>query len=82
MLVGGAASQFQAQFFDKSGTRVATDNKTFIQHEYDGFMQDSWKARSNLTINLGIRYQFDGVPFEKGGNFSNLFANADSAGSV
>jgi hypothetical protein len=31
-------------------------------------------------LNLGVRYQFDGVPFEKGGNFSNLFANPDSAG--
>ena len=27
-----------------------------------------------------MRYQFDGVPFEKGANFSNLFANPDSAG--
>ena len=31
-------------------------------------------------LELRLRYQFDGVPFEKGGNFSNLFANPDSAG--
>jgi hypothetical protein len=80
MLVGGTVTEFQAQFFDKSGNRQPNDNKTFIQHEYDGFIQDTWKVRSNLTLSFGVRYQFDGVPFEKGANFSNLFANPDSAG--
>jgi len=78
MLVGGSIFQVQAQFFDKNGTRQPSDDKKFIQHEYDAFVQDSWKLRRNITISLGLRYQFDGVPFETKGNFSNLFTNADS----
>jgi hypothetical protein len=81
MLVGGTGIQFQAQFFNKAGTRQASDNKDFVQHEYDAFVQDSWKIRKNITLSYGLRYQFDGVPFETGGNFSNLFQNADSFAS-
>jgi hypothetical protein len=77
-LVGGVSTQFQAQFFNKTAARVPTDGKTFRQHEFDGFVQDSWKIKSNLTLNYGLRYQFDGVPYETGGNFSNLFQNPDS----
>ena len=81
MLVGGTTSQFQAQFFNKSGVRQPSDDKKFIQHEYDVFVQDSWKILRNLTLSYGLRYQFDGVPFETSGNFSNLFENADSFAS-
>jgi len=52
--------------------RQPSDNKFFKQHEFDWYGQDTWKIRSNFTLNLGLRYQLNGVPYETGGNLSNL----------
>lgn len=72
---GLVAEDLNAEYFDKAGTRQATDNKHFRQHEYDWFAQDSWKVLPNFTLTLGARYQLDGVPYEEGANFSNLLGN-------
>jgi hypothetical protein len=71
-LLGVPGIQSQTQFYNAQGTRTAEDYRSFVQHEYGTFIQDSWKARRNLTIQLGMRYEFNGVPFETDGNFSNL----------
>jgi hypothetical protein len=39
-----------------------------------GFLQDDWRAKSNLTVNIGIRYDHDGPYHEKYGRTADGFA--------
>jgi hypothetical protein len=61
-----------SQFFNKTAARQPSDIKFFKQHEFDWYGQDTWKIRSNFTLNIGLRYQLNGVPYETSGNLSNL----------
>lgn len=55
--------------------------RDFKYNEYEIYFQDSWKARTDLTIYYGLRWQYYGVPYEANGfqavndiDLSNLFA--------
>ncbi len=74
-LFGTVGSVTQAQFFDKSGNRTADDLRGFRQKDFNAFAQDSFKILPNLTLNYGLRYQFNGVPYEVNDLVSTLFTD-------
>jgi hypothetical protein len=43
--------------------------RNIYQREFSWFFKDDWKIRPNLTLNLGVRHEWYGVPWEKGGLF-------------
>ncbi len=42
------------------------------QSIYAGYVMDDWRARSNLTVNLGLRYEAATVPSDAHGKLSDL----------
>ena len=75
---GSVANSFENQFFTKAGTRRGSDLTRFQQHEWNIFAQDTWKVSPKFTAILGLRYAFNGVPYEKDGNFANFYGDASA----
>ena len=74
-LFGTVGSVTQAQFFNKTGERTTDDLRGFRQQEFNAFAQDAFKILPNLTVSYGLRYQFNGVPYEVNDLLSTLFTN-------
>ncbi|MCB1026035.1 MAG: hypothetical protein KDB79_16685, partial [Acidobacteria bacterium] len=67
----GRLSQYTARFnFGLDGSPIPVGEpvvREFATEEYDFYMQDSWKARQNLTITFGMRYGLSRPVYETQG---------------
>jgi len=51
---------------------VGDAQRYFRRQYYAGFVQDDWKLKPNLTVNLGLRYEYFGALTNKGFAINNM----------
>lgn len=70
-LLYGLITQFTARYnYDKQGNILsegAAVRRRYATNEYEGYVQDTWRVRSNLTLGLGVRYALYSPPWETNG---------------
>jgi hypothetical protein len=73
MALTGSITQVNNNFFiadPKTGAILppgSTELRQFAENDYELYGQDSWRIRNNLTLTVGLRYQYSTPPWEVNG---------------
>lgn len=95
-LLGSSSATFNVTSPTSGFVQGATRSRIFQEKDVALYAQDQWRARSNLTLNYGVRWEFEGVPTIPNGlaiqpdastifgisGFGNLFRPTAPAGAA
>ncbi|MDQ3755086.1 MAG: TonB-dependent receptor [Acidobacteriota bacterium] len=65
-------TQFLAGRATEADTQFGVTQKEFRFHDVGAYIASDFKLTSRLTVNLGLRYEFFGLPEEKNGRIGNF----------
>lgn len=68
---GGTGNILQCLFCVRSGPNGIVHN--YVEDNQTAFVQDDWKVNNRLTLNLGVRWEYDGSYTDKYGNLTNFW---------
>jgi trimeric autotransporter adhesin len=65
-------ADFLLGFPQQTSLQSGATSYNFRANAFDFFAQDDWRLRSNLSFNLGLRYEYNGPYTEAGNRIANL----------
>ena len=73
--LAGSVANIQEQYWVNSPTATNWNSylndflfyRTNHANAWSGFVKDNWKVKSNFTVNVGLRYDFFGAPYQDQG---------------
>ncbi len=76
-LLGMTAAENGSSFSNVSSSQIANGVVRAYPrfHNFSGFVQDDYRVNSRLTLNLGVRYQFNGDKTDKRGRIGGFDVN-------
>ncbi len=68
-------ADFLLGYPQSSSLRIGNSNNYFRGWATNGYVQDDWRIKSNLTLNVGLRYEYFAPYTELQGHLANLDIN-------
>ena len=72
---GGGGNIFQCLFCVRSGPAPNGIIHNYKEQNISAYVQDDWKVSSKLSLNLGTRWEYDGIYSDKYGNLTNFWVS-------